>query len=254
MKTALLAIFALFALALPALAQREPPEPAPLPAGVTNREISVTSEYSGAQVTIFGYNPAANRGGDIVVVLRGPDRSARLMRKRPILGLWINGDPVTFSAAPAYFAVYATRPLGTFLDQGQIWRYRLNPAALAQLDSATPADADPGDYRRALVRLKTDAGLYRTVPGGVQLREDGIFTADVAIPANAPIGLYTAQAYVFRNGLLISVAEDQVVVERRGFERRVYDLAHNQSLLYGLTAVLLAAAFGWTAAAIFRRS
>lgn len=247
----MLALFALAGLAL--AATRAPPEPSPLPVGLSNREVAVTSDYRGARVTVFGANPVVNRGGDIVIVLRGPDRSTVVMRKRRVLGLWVNGDPVRFSASPSFFAVYSTRPINEIIDNRQVWRYRLNAAALAVLDGATPADTDPGDYRRALVELRTQAGLYRVNPRGVSVDDGLLFQADFAIPANAPIGVYQAQVFVFRNGILISQKDSEVTVDRTGLERRIYQLAKQNSLLYGLMTVALALSAGLGAAFLFRR-
>ncbi|MFZ4122595.1 MAG: TIGR02186 family protein [Caulobacterales bacterium] len=254
MRLPALVLVALLCLCGAALAQRSPPEPTPLPVGVTNRDVAVTSDYRGASVTVYGVNPAANRGGDVVIVLRGPDRPQRVMRKRRILGLWINSDPVTFTAAPSYFAVYSTRPVTQILDAQQLWRYRLNVAALAELGGEVPGDADPADYRRALVRLKGREGLYRTNSSGVRVEESVLFQADFALPANAPLGSYTIQTFVFRNGVLLSQKDDQVVVDRRGVERTVYDLATHYSFFYGLLTVGLALLSGWVAAMVFRRS
>lgn len=237
----------------PATAQRPPPEPEPLPVGLSSRQVAVTSDYRGEQITVFGVNPPANRGGDIVIVMRGPDRPVTLMRKRRVLGLWVNGDPVSFSAAPSFFAVYSTRPLNEIIDPAEIWRHRLNATALPILDGSTPADANPGDYRRALVALRTESGLYRVNPRGVTLDDDLLFQAHFAIPATAPIGVYQSQVLVFRNGVLISRKDDEVLVDRSGLERRIYEFATQSSFFYGVVSVLLALGAGLVAALVFRR-
>ena len=247
------ALLALTAWTAAAHAQRPPPEPSPLPVGLSTGEVAVTSDFRGAAVTIFGVNPPENRGGDIIIVLRGPDRPATVMRKSRVLGLWVNRDPVRFSAAPGFFAVYSTRPVAQMLDRNQIWRLQLEAASLATLSGRTPADADPGDYRRALVELRTDAGLYRVNPSGVSVRDGLLFRADFAIPANAPLGAYRAEVLVVRNGIVISQEESAVTVDRRGLERTIYELATQHSFLYGLICVAMALLAGLAAAFAFRR-
>jgi uncharacterized protein (TIGR02186 family) len=237
-----------------AFAQRPPPEPSPLPVGLSTGEVAVTSDFRGAAVTIFGVNPPENRGGEIIIVLRGPDRPATVMRKSRVLGLWVNRDPVRFSAAPGFFAVYSTQPVGQLLDRNQIWRLKLDPASLAALAGRTPADADPGDYRRALVDLRTEAGLYRVNPQGVSVRDGLLFRADFAIPANAPLGAYQAEIFVVRNGIVISREDSAVTVDRRGLERSVYQLATQNGFFYGLLCVAMALLAGLAAAYAFRRS
>ncbi|GIK50552.1 MAG: hypothetical protein BroJett013_32490 [Alphaproteobacteria bacterium] len=257
----LAALFALLLLAAPAAAQTSDVA-SDLPAAVAEEQITVSSDYRGSYVTVFGVNPDRRGRGDIVVVVRGPSESATVMRKRRVLGLWMNGDPVQFSEAPTFFAVLSNRPLRQIASPQSIWRYQLDPAASAQLDSAVPQGGDPSAYRAALVRLRRQQGLYqeysgRAAPdqrGGLTLYQGGLFRAVVRLPANAPIAQYYADTYLFRDGRLISAQRIPISISRVGVERRIHDLATNYSFLYGILTVLLALAAGWVAAFLFRRT
>jgi hypothetical protein len=233
----------------------------PLPSAVVEEQITVSSDYEGSEVTVFGVNPDRRGRGDIVVVLRGPEQSASVMRKRHALGVWLNGPPVEFSNTPSFFAVLSNRPLRQIASPEAIWRYRLDPAATARLASAVPAGGDPSAYRAALVRLRRDQGLYQEgglAPEdsreGLTLYQGGLFRAVVQLPANAPITTYYADTYLFRDGQLVSSQRVPLRVERVGIERRIHDLAHGASFVYGIVVLLLALAAGWFAAAWFRRS
>ncbi len=258
----LVALLTLLLLTAPASAQQPGDVANDLPAAVAEEQITVSSDYRGSYVTVFGVNPDRRGRGDIVVVVRGPTESAVVMRKRNVYGLWINGDPVRFSDAPSFFAVLSNRPLRQIASPQSIWRYQLDPAASAQLASTVPAGADPSAYRAALVRLRREQGLYqwyygRSVPdqrGGLTMYQGGLFRAVVRLPANAPIAQYHADTYLFRDGRLISSQRIPISISRVGIERRIHDLATNASLLYGILTVLLALFFGWIAATLFRRS
>lgn len=269
MKHLLVALaFALFA-AAPATAQQQPGADVAddLPAGVAEEQITVSSTYGGSYITVFGVNPDRRGRGDIVVVLRGPNEPATVMRKRRIpggqfpIGLWVNGDPVHFSEAPAFFAVLSNRPLREIASPESIWRYQLDPAASARLASAVPAGGDPSAYRAALVRLRRDQGLYQSqarlpqegIRGGLTAYQGGLFRAVVRLPANAPIAQYHADTYLFRDGRLISRQRIPIMIERVGVERTIHDLATNVSWLYGIVTVLLALLAGWGASVVFRR-
>ncbi len=257
---AILAVIALASLAAPARAQAPPPSD--LPAAVVEDQIAVSSDYRGSYVTVFGVNPDRRGRGDIVVVVRGPNQSAVVMRKRRVFGLWVNGDPVRFSEAPSFFAVLSNRPLRSIAPPQAILRYQLDPAASAQLASGTPPGSTGADYRSALVRLRRAQGLYqeywgRALPerrGGLTMYQGGLFRAVVRLPANAPIAQYHADTYLFRDGRLISSQRIPVSISRVGVERRIHDLATRASWIYGIVTVMLALAAGWTAAVLFRRT
>jgi uncharacterized protein (TIGR02186 family) len=256
-----LAAIALLLLATPAGAQNPGDVASDLPAAVAEEQITVSSDYRGSYITVFGVNPDRRGRGDIVVVVRGPNEGTVVMRKRRVLGLWINGDPVRFAEAPSFFAVLSNRPLRQIANPQSIWRYQLDPAASAQLASAVP-DADPSAYRRALVRLRTAQGIYQyyigpSTPerrGGLTMYQGGLFRAVVRLPANAPIAQYNADTYLFRDGRLISSQRIPVTISRVGVERRIHDLATSTSVLYGIVTVLLALFAGWLSALIFRRT
>lgn len=257
-----LAALAVFLFTSPARAQQPGDVASDLPAAVAEERITVSSDYRGSFVTVFGVNPDRRGRGDIVVVVRGPNESAIVMRKQRVLGLWVNTNPVRFSEAPAFFAVLSNRPLRQIANPQSIWRYQLDPAASAQLASTVPAGADPAAYRGALVRLRRAQGLYQEYSGrasqgrrgGLTMYQGGLFRAVVRLPANAPIAEYHADTYLFREGRLISSQRIPVNIARVGFERSIHDLATNASVLYGLVTVLIALAAGWAAAVLFRRA
>ncbi|MBC7767282.1 MAG: TIGR02186 family protein [Phycisphaerales bacterium] len=257
----LLAALAFLLLCAPAAAQAPADVASDLPAGVAEDSITVSSDYRGSYVTVFGVNPDRRGRGDIVVVVRGPNEGAVVMRKRRVLGLWVNGDPVRFSEAPSFFAVLSNRPLRSIASAESIWRYQLDPAASAQLESST-GDSDPSDYRAALVRLRRAQGLYQVYAGGatpdqrggLTMYQGGLFRAVVRLPANAPIAQYQADTYLFRDGRLISAQRIPISISRVGIERRIHDLATKFPLFYGMLTVMLALAAGWVAAFLFRRT
>jgi len=47
--------------------------------------------------------------------------------------------------------------------------------------------------------------------------------------------------------------DSQIEVSKAGVERLLFRMAHDQPLLYGLIALLIAAVAGWGASELFRR-
>jgi uncharacterized protein (TIGR02186 family) len=249
MRIAALLLAALVCLAPPAAAQRG----SDLATGVTEEEVAVTSDYRGARLTVFGVHWQRGGRSDVVIVLRGPGEREVVRRKRRIAGLWINADPVRFTDAPSFFAIASTRPIGAFLSASTIANLGLDPGALARLEGSTPADTDPAAYRRALVRLKEKAGLYRESPRGLSVEEDGAFKAPFIIPANAPVGAYNVDVYLFRNGRLVRHKPGEILITRIGVEKTIYTAAQTWPILYGVSTVLFALLAGYVAALAFRR-
>jgi len=224
-----------------------------LDAAATEQLIEVTSDFRGASITIFGAAPDRRPGGDFVVTLRGPADEVLVRRKRRILGLWINVDPVRFAEAPGYFALFANRPLDDIATPAQIWNLGLDPAALAVLADRTPQDADAAQYRQALVRLMRRRGLYINQLQNLDQSPGGLFIARVDLPANAPTGAYVWEAHYFRGGRHVGTSTGEVLVSKAGLERLLSVSADQHPRLYGLAAVLLAAGTGWLVGLFSRR-
>ena len=74
--------------------------------GISTDEIAITSDFRGADLTIFGaiegYDAALLAQGkyDIVVALEGPKDNATVRKKERVLGIWINTRSMTFELVP----------------------------------------------------------------------------------------------------------------------------------------------------------
>ena len=68
-----------------------------------------------------------------------------------------------------------------------------------------------------------------------------------------PIGRYTTQVFLFRDGKLLSQSQSSLQVHKVGVERVVYMLAFHHPFVYGLLAVLMAVSAGLLAWTVFRR-
>lgn len=268
MKTALALCLIAAAISAPRAAAA-PPEgaspPARIAAALTEDVVEIRSDFAGAELVVFGAVEGLEPGDDIVIAVRGPERDLRVMKKRRVLGIWINAAPVRFEDVPTYYAVAATRPLETFASFASLRRNRLGAdhvrlsapetertETLLGVTGVTVSELGPEivDYREAVVRSKTRQGLFAQSGGGVESLEGGLFIARVALPSGAPTGRYDVDVYLFRDGGPIATRRTQLTVAKAGFERVVFDLAHGQPLAYGLLAVIMAALAGWAAAAV----
>jgi uncharacterized protein (TIGR02186 family) len=238
-------------------------------AALTDARVLVDSSFTGASIVLYGavFNPT-DQPADVVVVVRGPDGPVRLVKKTRNLGFWLNSRPVLFEGAPGFYMTASTRPLSDIADFGQLRRLGVGVNHLrinAPEESRTVTrygvrdvvvsrlGEDYLDWRRAVIRLREAAALYNTDPEGVEFVDEGLFRAEVELPAVAPTGQYFAEVWLFQEGEPVSVSNLTLTVEKVGIEREIYELAHRRPWSYGLLVVLLAAFTGWAASWLFRR-
>lgn len=276
--TACLTLLGLVMLALPAVPQTDgttaPAEPVVQPAppappsplaenvqiGLSTNRISITSDFAGADLTIFGaidgIDPQLARMGryDIIVVLQGPSRPLVVRRKSRVLGVWMNTESETFLNVPASYSIATTRAFQDITVPASYRQLSLGTEhlflAAADTDSAQPTLVE---FRAALRDRKRDAGLYTERVGGVRFLSQNLFRATVSLAPNVPLGTHRARAFLFRNGVFVGESSTSLGIYKAGFEQGLYDAAHQHGFLYGLFAVVLAAITGWLGSIVFRR-
>lgn len=227
---------------------------------ISEHLVSIESNFTGAELLIFG-SVAAKREGegrrDIIIVVRGPEVPVVVRRKARVAGIWLNYDAATLAGVPGYYAVLSSRTPAAIAPQTVLERYGIGTANLnftVADETIASTDANIEDFFKAATRLKAAQGLYVERPGGVVFLGGTLFRATIEMPANVPVGVYTATVYLFRDGAVTHAQTSPLYVGKAGFERQVFDFAHTSPLAYGIIAVLVALIAGWAASAIFRRS
>jgi len=242
-------------------------------ADVSTRAVSITSNFTGTEIIVFGaienaYKPidvtkpkSADEIYDIVVIVEGVGSPIMVRRKSRSGGLWLNTDAVKFDSIPSYYAITSTRHLdditeGHILDQHAIGFEHISMLP-ATPDGGQPIDrAEREAFKDAVVRLKLKQGLYVQNTFGIAFVGPSLFRTSINLPANVPVGPLTTRVYLFRDGILIDKFESKVRLSREGVGRLIYNFATGYPMLYGIFTVLVAAGAGWAASTYFssRRS
>ncbi len=228
--------------------------------GLANERVAITSNFDGDDVVVFGNIESDSvldlRNGryDVVVVLVGPDEDVTVRRKEKSAGIWHNGEARTFTRVPSFYSMAMNRNLNELatqdlLDQLQIGFSNLR-FDVASLEEPTESDEE---FRASLSRLWASKRLSITRATGVKFISPGLFRASLSVPANVPVGRHTVRAYLFKGREFITKKSARLVVRKTGFEQSAYNMAHRQSLLYGILCVLIAIATGWLASVVFRK-
>jgi uncharacterized protein (TIGR02186 family) len=262
MRTALSLALLVAALGLgPAHAAEPAPSPAPreeVVSDISTREISIQSNFTGIEILIFGsvdYSGAAEPDKeiyDVIVVLRSPDQAIVARRKERMAGIWVNGTGKIYPTVPGFYAVLSSRPLRAITSDETLKTLAIG---LNNIDfgRVTKSGPDEETFRSTVIRLKEQQQLFQEHDDGVTFIGRSLFRASVDLPVNVPIGRYTADVYLFRDGQAVSKNQSTLEVTQAGFERAIYLMAFHHPLIYGLVSVLLAVMAGLVGWAAFRR-
>jgi uncharacterized protein (TIGR02186 family) len=258
MIRALIASVALIAAvwtAAPARAER-------LIVSVSNHRVTVTPNYSGEELVLFGSvekdatTPADRTAYDLVVTVMGPRADMVTRRKERRFGIWINTDYRQFLQVPTYLALFSNRPFEDIASPEVERRQQLglNNVLLMQRVGTDYADVVPNDaFRSAFVRLRKEHGLYREDTAAVTFLTPTLFRTGIPLPAEVPIGTYDVDIKLFSRGTLVTRTETAFEIVKVGFEQFVATNARSNGLVYGLATVAMALMTGWMASIVFRK-
>lgn len=241
---------AIFTLALPAQAQEEE-----IVAGLSQNVVSITATFVGSEILIFGAvkrdAPAPEGDLGVAVVVEGPSQQITVRRKAKRMGIWVNTDAVEVEAAPSFYAISTSAPFTDVISaEVDSERHISIPESIQILES--DAVADPESFAEAVIRIRSKSGLYKIDEGAVNVTQDTLFDTRIQLPANLTEGLYRARIYLTRSGEIVAEHSANIDVRKVGLERWLYNLAHEQALIYGLMSLAIAIAAGWGASAFFR--
>lgn len=225
---------------------------------VSQHEVVVRTGFTGADLLLYGAvlqpdgtRPSQQARYDIIVVLKGPIQAISLREKQRRLGMWINAESASFRSAPSFYALASSRPLDDITDEKTraIYELGLDWLQLSPIGSIEPEQQD--HFSAGLVEKRVAAGLYRQDESGVTISQNVLYQARIPLPSSVITGRYRAETFALENGRVVASATSDVTVAKRGFERAVEVWSREDSLLYGLAAVMLSIGMGFVAGRLF---
>ena len=130
-------------------------------ADLSSHLIAITTGFTGASVVLFG---ATEGRGDIITVVRGPEREMTVWRKGKVAGIWVNAESVVFGNVPSFYAVAASRPVDEIIAPGPAALYRIGTGNL-RLQPKSPATPDEAArFGTALVAEQNAKGCLPRIP------------------------------------------------------------------------------------------
>ena len=223
-----------------------------LVADLSQHLVAITTGFAGANVLLFG---AIEGPGEVVVIVRGPDRPVVMRRKSRVLGVWVNTARMTFDRAPSYYAVASSRPLAEIAPETVLAREEMGIRYLRlDLPRAKASPNVAAEWRAGLIRNHQRDGLYQPEIAPVRFLGNRLFRAEFKLPANVPTGEYQVKVFLLQDGRVVSAQTTPLNVSKIGAEAEIYDFAHQSAPLYGLIAILVALMAGWAAHLAFRKA
>jgi uncharacterized protein (TIGR02186 family) len=223
-----------------------------LVADLSRHLVAISTGFAGADVLLFG---AIEDAGDVVVIVRGPDRPVVVHRKSRVLGVWVNTAQMIFDRAPSFYAIASSRPLAEVAPSTVLAREEMGLDKLRLELSWSKASANVAqEWRAGLIRNHEARGLYRAEVSRVTFLGKRLFQARFQLPSNVPTGKYQVKVVLLQDGRVVRAQTTPLTVEKIGAEAEIYDFAYQHSALYGLIAILVALMAGWAAHMAFRKA
>ena len=222
-----------------------------LVADLTSHLVAITTGFAGTSVVLFG---ATDGDGDIIVVVRGPERDMTVRRKSKVAEVWVNTRQVTFQSVPSFYSIATSKPLGDIVPPAVRQLHQIGFDSLRLTTEAPLSPRETEEFRSALLRNEARAGLFPSGIGQVSFLGDRLFRTDIRFPPNVPTGTYLVQVFLVRDKAVVGGQTVPLSVSESGLEAEIHDFADRFALAYGLTAIALAALVGWIASLPFRNA
>lgn len=225
-------------------------------AGLSQDRVSITTNFDGSQILIYGAvkreAPIPEGPLSVIITVSAPAAPVTVRRKERRLGIWVNVDAIEVDAAPSFYAVASSGPLDDVLSQTEDQRHKVSVERAIRSVGAPDTIPDAEAFTEALIRIRSNNGLFQTVSDPILVTEDTLFSTTIDLPANLVEGAYATRIFLTRDKSVVDVHETTIDVRKVGLERWIYNLAHQQPLIYGLLSLFIAIAAGWLASAVFR--
>ena len=105
-------------------------------------------------------------------------------------------------------------------------------------------------WKRVLVSA---LGHYSVDFGEVKMLSPRLFRTDVAFPTTVPVGNYTVEVFLVKDGAVVGAQKTPLYITKTGVLAEIFLFARDYAAIYGILAVIFAVLAGLGANAAFRK-
>ena len=217
-------------------------------ADISDNKINIDVGFKGAKLLFFG---VIDDEGDVVVSVTGPRKTIEVRKKEKKMGLWLNSDTKVFFDVPSYYYVASTIPLKELNAENVL---QINQVGIENIRFAGAEEQEErSNWVNGIIKSMIEAGRYNPEQGLIQISDKRLFKTELNFYAELVDGQYLVDTLLLKEGRVIAARRSFINVSKTGYGEKIYKMANNNSLLYGLTAVFFAFIFGFIVHEITRR-
>jgi uncharacterized protein (TIGR02186 family) len=218
---------------------------------LSENNIKIKTDFNGKEIIVFGI---LNDEQETLITIKGPEKNAVINKKERILGFWFNTKKITYNKVPSIFFIASSAELEDILPTSTIIKQELHFNYLLENKLSKRnfiSNSSLKNWKDNFIRIKKNKNLFKEYK--IEKIENKLFQTRVFFPADSLPGEYKINVYQIKDNIIITMKEKTITLAKSGIGSKIYDFAHNNSVAYGLFAIIFAILSGFLAATMFRR-
>jgi len=221
----------------------------PIISGISANEVNIDTKFSGAEVLLFG---AKGDAGNIIITVRGPKKNYLVSKKDRFLGVWYNKDRIKFKNAYSYYSFFSSLT-NKDIESGLLSRLEIGEEQI-KFDIKNGVDErQDAEFKIKFMDKLTEQNLYLNNPNSIEFLDETLFKVMLTFPKNVMMGVYTVEIYLVDENNLVAFQSIPITVHQVGLSARINQFAYNNSVIYGIFAILIAVVAGFLANYVFTK-
>ena len=220
---------------------------------LSDKEIEIQTNFNGKEVIIFGLTEPNYH---TILTIKGPLKNTKLQKKERFFGLWINSKRMVYKNLPSIFFVASSLPINQILNQESIIKKSLyfeqtlvNIVTQRNFNFNEKNKSESWD--KNLIKIKKNTNFYKEYK--IKIVDNKLFQTRIFFPSNTIPGTYDINIYQIKDKKIISEKNKKIIIKKTGVGNKIFNLAHNEPIIYGIICIVFAILAGLLAATAFRR-